>query len=231
MRASTQRINTPRSIAVVFCALSMTAIPVRAATLDIADLVADYNVHSATSAKGTIEFNVRFNSLSGDLGGYDFFSTQLMLTKLFGGSSATLMLNEPMTEDTASIGPAYWLSGAPTSNENASTQAGEYRFSDFVSIAQAITPSPGDIVAHFVVGFEINSADQFGEYEIAQSVNGPNYFKSDIVNTFVNTTAPATFEILLPEPASGLMLCLAGAAVVSVRRRRASRWRASLGRG
>ncbi len=220
MRACTQRIAGPLSAAVMLCALALTAQPTQAATLDIADLVMAYDVHTPTSAKGTIQFNLRFNSLSGDLGGYDFFSTQLMFAKLFGGSSATFVLNEAVTEDTAAIGPAYWLAGAPTLNQNASTQSGEYRFSDFVSIAQAVTPSGGDVVARFAFDFEISAPDQFGQYQIAQSIVGPNYFKSDLVNTFDNTTAPLTFQILVPEPASGLMVCLVGGVLLTARRRR-----------
>ncbi len=134
MRARTRRIIGPLSVAMMLCAPALVAPRAEAASLDIADLVAAYDVHSASSAKGTIAFNLRFNSLSGDLGGYDLFSAQLMLTKLFGGSSATFVLNEPMTENTATIGPAYWLPASPTFNQNASTQTGEYRFSDFVRV-------------------------------------------------------------------------------------------------
>lgn len=211
--------NTRQSLLtmLVLGALALPAAHARGAILTVEDVLVSYATQTPASATGTLTFNIRFNDLDGDPGNYDFFSAQMMVSRILGAPSGTLTLNEVVTEDTGPIGPMYWLPNPPTSFQNASTQGAEFRFSDFVSINQAIMPLPGDILAHYVINFELTSADQFGEYEIAAGSQAFNHFRSDLFNTFENTIAPAPI-VLIPEASTGLLLCFV--AVALLRRRR-----------
>ena len=193
----------------------------QAAQLDVGDLFVHYATQTETTATGTIAFNIRFAALNGDPGGYDLVSTQVMLARLGLGGSASFSLNESATEDTAALGAAYWLPAVPTGLQNASTVGGEFRFTDFVSVAQAHTPAPGAVIARFVLDFSIDSADEFGSYEILAGDASQNYFSSNLFNSYLNQTQSATVLLTAaPEPASAV--CLLLAACLLRRRRNAA---------
>lgn len=201
---------------ITICAVFAAAVPASGAELDVADLFVSYDTQTATSASGTISFNLRFASLGGDMGGFDLFSSQVLISRLGGGGIAKFTLDETSTEDTGAIGADYWLPSPPTTFQNASTIGSEFRFTDFVSVSQDITPSAGDIVARFVIDFHADDAGALGDYQVAIGDAAFNYFNSDFVDRFDNTIDGATFQ-LVPEPATLLPVLLS---VVLLRRRR-----------
>lgn len=162
----------------------------------------EYTIQSPSLAEGRVELEVLFSGLGNDPGSYDFFSTQLAIA----GPGASFVLNEAATESTALIGN-YWLPNAPTGNQNASTQGAAFRFQDFVSIAQALTPSENEVLARFLIDFSATSAE-FGLYDVFADVPGFNRFTADIISSYPNTTTPGQFAIV-PEPASLTLLALA----------------------
>lgn len=206
------------AVVALIAVLAAVAIPssASAAELDVADLFVSYDSQSASTATGTIQFNLRFNASGA--GDYDLFSSQVLIARMGLGAEAKFTLNEAATEDTGAIGGTYWLPSPPTTFQNASTIGSEFRFTDFVSVAQGIVPTAGDIVARFVVGFTVENASQFGDYEIAMGDSANNYFNSDFINRYDNTINGATFQLAaVPEPATLLPLL---ASLVLLRRRR-----------
>ncbi len=213
------RRNSGLIAAAAFVACALSA-PAHAADLTVEDLNVSYIQQSLNDAKGTVSFNLRFQSLGGDAGNYDLFSAQMLIQKLLAGTPAAFTLDEFETENTATLAPDYWIQNVPTGHQNASTQmAGtEFRFSDFVSVPEAITPTAGDIVARFVLHFEVASADGFGEYQVGAGLQHYNRFTADLVNFFPNTIEPGVFELVpIPEP-STLALLLAGLPLIRRRR-------------
>ncbi|MFQ5502524.1 MAG: PEP-CTERM sorting domain-containing protein [Phycisphaerae bacterium] len=202
-------------MATLFCALAMSTTGARGAILTVEDVMPIFTTQTPTSAIGTLEFNLKFITFNGPPVEYDFFSSQMTVSRILGAPSGIFTLDEVSTEDTGPITP-YWLPSPPTNFQNASTQGNEFRFSDFVSISQGHMPATGDILAHYVINFDISSA-QFGEYEIGAGDPAFNLFRSDLVNPFPNTITPGTIT-LIPEPSTGLMFCFV--AVTLLRRRR-----------
>ncbi|MCB9855805.1 MAG: PEP-CTERM sorting domain-containing protein [Phycisphaerales bacterium] len=213
-------ITSIRTTAVLIAAFALMAVPRLAmgADLDVTDLFVSYDVQTATSASGSITFNLRFASAGGGAGGYDVFSSQVLISRMGIGANAKFTLDEPATEDTGAIGAAYWLPAPPTTFQNASTIGSEFRFTDFVSVAQDITPQPGDIVARFVVQFHADDATQLGTFQVTAGNSAFNYFNSDFVNRYDNTINSASFDIVgVPEPSTLLPLL---ASLIVLRRRR-----------
>lgn len=209
-------MKRPLAAASFLCALLAFAPSANSAVLTVEDLIISYSTHTATTATGSIQFNLRFASLSGDPGGYDSFSSQLIVSK--GGSNGAFALDEAYGENTSAAGGSYWLPTAPTNNQNASTQSGQFRFRDFVGTSFAYTPTPGKILARYKIDFNVTSAAQFGTYDIAEGNQNNNYFKSDIVNTYLNKICGVKFKLVpLPEPTTGMMVLIGG--VVAMRRR------------
>lgn len=200
------------------CVLMAAGRDVSAAELNVSDLMVSYSTQSATEASGSISFNLRIASLGGNIGGYDLFSSQVLVSRMGLGETGKFHLDEAATEATGSIGGDYWLSGPPTGFQNSSTIGSEFRFTDFVSVSQNMTPDVGDIVAHFVIDFDVQSAAQFGTYQVAIGNTNFNYFNSDFVNRFDNTINSVAFELLpVPEPAT--LLPLLGMLLLLRRRR------------
>ncbi len=195
----------------------------RAAQLDITDLMVIYDAQTETTAQGHVEFNLRFASFNNGPSMFDLFSAQVTLAKVPPGAAAAFALDEFATEDTAAIGPEYWLPDAPTGNEVASTQGpAEFRFRDLAPAGMPAMPEESDIVAHFVIDFDVVSADQFGGYQVGPGALPSNFFGLGplIILLEFNTLTTEEFAILpIPEPASGL-LCLAAAGLVLARRQR-----------
>lgn len=218
-----RHLKAPFIAPAIVCAMAAMPIRANAATLNIDDLWISMSAARGTTS-GTIEFNLRFDSFNGGPMGYDFFSTQIMVQKIVMGLQATFTLNEFSTENTALIGPDYWLPSPATGNENASTQVGgtEYRFSDFVSISQSFTPSQGDVLSHFVIDFDATSPDQLGGYRISMGVPDSNFFSDNLVNMEPNTIVPLDF-MLVPEPSTGLLFLFGGGLFAWRRRRPANR--------
>lgn len=205
--------------AVLLTAVVVVA-PARAADLSVADINVLYTQQTLTQAEGTVTFNIRFQGLDGDPGNYDLFSAQVLIAKLLAGAQATFTLDEFETENTAPLAPDYWIQNVPTGHQNASLQqAGtQFRFSDFVPIPEGITPSPGEIVARFVVHFDVASPEAFGSYQVLAGQQQYNRFSADLVNHFHNSFAPGQFELQpIPEPAT-LALFLLGLPLLRRRR-------------
>ncbi len=207
--------NTRQSILMIMIlgALALPAARARAATLMVEVGMPIFTTQTPTGATGTLEFNLKF--FSGPPVEYDFFSSQMTVSRILGAPSGIFTLNEVLTEDTGTIIP-YWLPNPPTNFQNASTQGNEFRFSDFVSISQGYMPATGEILAHYVIDFDISSA-QFGDYEIGAGDPAFNLFNSGLINPVPNTITPATVT-LIPEPSTSLFFCMV--AVTLLRRRR-----------
>ncbi len=223
MRSRSARLSTRLVATLLLCALITAPSTARAAELDITDLMINYESQTATSAQGYVEFNLRFACFNNGPTMFDLFSAQVSLAKALPGAAAAFALDEFTTEDTAAIGPDYWLPNAPTGNEVASTQGPqEFRFRDLTSPSSPVMPEQDDIVAHFVIDFDIASGNQFGDYQIVSGSPASNFFSLGplIFNVEFNTIAPTAFTLLpIPEPASGL-LCLAAGALLLTRRPR-----------
>lgn len=213
-------VTSIRATRVLIAAVALTAglRPAMAAELDIVDLFVSYDMQTATTASGSISFNLVLASMGGDSGHYDLFSSQMLISRMGIGGDAKFTLDEVATEDTGAIGAAYWLPSPPTTFQNASSIGSEIRFTDFVSVAQDIMPQPGDVVARFVVHFHADDATQLGTFQVAAGNPAFNYFNSDFVDRYDNTITPASFEIVgVPEPATLLPLM---ASIVLLRRKR-----------
>lgn len=189
----------------------------KGARLDVEDLVVFYNNATPDAAKGRIEFNLRYRSVNQSLS-YDLFTAQVMVSRVLMGDSATFTLDSLATQKTAAIGSDYWIPNAPTGFEVASTQNGEFRFRDRTLPSSPIKPVSGNILAHYVIHFQVGSSG-FGEYQIHAGTAVANFFSFFAVNRFPNTITPLSF-MLVPEPASGLLVLFAGALALTRKRRR-----------
>lgn len=218
MRSTRTSLAWPMAAALSGCALVQFPTAAWGGTLEVANLWKSTTVVDNT-ATGTIEFNLRFQSFVGAAMGYDLFSAQILITKVLNAARGTFTLDEFATENTGTITP-YWLPGAPTGNQNASQQGNpaEFRFSDFVHIDQSFAPAEGQIVAHYVINFSLDSAAEFGTYRISAGDPAHNYFSSDLTTDEENTIVPE--EFVIPEPATGLLLSLSGMVAIGFARRR-----------
>ena len=163
MRFARQSLTAPLGVLVGCGALLLPTVAARGATLGVSDLMVFYANQSPAGADGHIEFNLRFESFNGPQANYDTFSAQVTVNQILRSVPAAFTLNTMMTEDTAAIAE-YWLPDPAAGDPLASTQGGEFRFRDRISLAsQAVTPEPGDVVAHFVIGFNVGPTG-FGTY-------------------------------------------------------------------
>ena len=223
MRLVHTGIATPIRVMVAVCAPLCSAAAVQGETFNIRDLMVFYTSQSAGGAQGTIEFILRFASFDGPATNYDSFSAQLMINQLVRGAPSIFTLDATATGDTSSIGPEYWLPSAGT-DPLASTQDGELRFRDRVSLAAPPnTPSTDEILAHYVIGFNVGPGG-FGSYRIAMGSATSNFFARSILPPTLNTLVPDsnedTFMLVAPEPASALLVLLGGTMLLRRNRRR-----------
>ncbi|MCG8404497.1 MAG: hypothetical protein MI923_04780 [Phycisphaerales bacterium] len=192
----------------------------KAARLSVEDLMVFYDTIGPASAEGRIEFNLRHGPRGGGPPlAYDLFVAQVMISKALMGNSASFTLNTFATQDTAAIGPSYWLPNSPTGFQVASTHGGEFRFRDRTTPSAPIAPEERDVLARFVIDFQVNSVDEFGEYTVHAGSSSANFFGFFILNSYPNVISPLNF-ILIPEPASGLFFLMAGSLILRHRRRR-----------
>ena len=101
---------------------------------------------------------------------------------------------------------------------------GEFRFRDFVSLSfPSVTPSMGDVLAHYVIGFDVGPGG-FGTYRVGMGSAASNFFARSILPPTLNTLTPDTnedtFMLVAPEPTSGLLVLLGGTVLLRRRRRR-----------
>ena len=112
-----------------------------------------------------------------------------------------------------------------TTTPLASTQGGEFRFTDGISPpppVTPITPSTGDVLAHYVIGFDVG-ADGFGTYRVGMGSAASNFFSRSIFTPTLNTIDPEPNEgtfILVPEPTSGVLVLLGVTMLLRRRQRR-----------
>lgn len=216
-----------RSIAlramVLLCALSAAAPMAQAAELAIENVIVDYVTQTSSTASGTVTFDVTFSGLAGDAGNYDLAAVQVLISQTLKDVGGPVFSLSSLTNNTASIGSAYWLFtfGLPTGNQLSNTVGDEFYFGDFVSPALGRTPAPGELIARFVLGFEADELDEFGTYVIERGDASNNKFTADLFTTYPNTIAPASFNIQrLPEPSTVILLAAGFAALLPRRRRR-----------
>jgi len=136
MRIVHTNVATPIKVLVAVCAPLLSAVAAQGATVNVRDLLVIYTSQSASGAQGTIEFNLRFGSFDGPVTSYDAFSAQLMINRVVRGAPAAFTLDTAATGNT-SIVPEYWLPSSGSTDPLASTQAGEFRFRDRISLSAA----------------------------------------------------------------------------------------------
>lgn|GEM_PF-2464215 len=223
MRLVHTSVATPIKVLVAVCAPLFFIAVAQGETVKIRDLMVFYTSQSASGAQGTIEFNLRFDSFNGPATSYDAFSAQVAINQVVRGAPAVFTLDTAATGNT-SVVPEYWLPSAGPTDPLASTQSGEFRFRDRISLsASPVTPSMDDVLAHYVIGFTTGPAG-FGTYRVAMGDATSNFFSRSILPPTLNTITPDsnedTFVLMAPEPTSGLLILFGGTALLRKRRRR-----------
>lgn len=221
MRLVHTSVATPIRVLVAVCAPLLSAVAAQGETVNIRDLMVFYASQSASGAQGTIEFNLRFASFDGSPASYDAFSAQMMINRIVRGAPAVFTLDTTATGATPIVAE-YWLPSSGT-DPLATNQDGEFRFRDRISLsAPPVTPSTGDVLAHYVIGFDV-SPGGFGTYRIGMGSATSNFFARSILPPTLNTITPDASEdtfVLTPEPTSGLLVLLGGTMLLRRRRRR-----------
>lgn len=223
MRMVHTSVATPIGVLVAVCAPLFSAVAAHGETVSISDMMVFYTSQSASGAQGTIEFNLRFASFDGPATSYDAFSAQMTINQVVRSVPAVFTLNTTATGDTSSIAPEYWLPSSGT-DPLASTQRGEFRFRDRISLsASSVTPSASNVLAHYVIGFVVD-ASGFGTYRVGMGSAASNFFARSILPPTLNTLTPDTnedtFMLVAPEPTSGLLVLLGSTMLLRRRRRR-----------
>ncbi len=196
--------------------------PARAADLVISDLMVSYQTHTETTATGQLTFNIRLASDESDTLGFDLFSAQVLVREMIAdGAKASFTLNESATEAAGPAKDGYWISAGIDGTSNASSVGGEFRFSDFLLLGNAVVPPVNAVLAGYSINFEVTDASQFGIYEIAPGDASFNFFSRDLVVSTPTNLTPATFELgpPIPEPATVVLLLGCSGAVIRRRRR------------
>jgi hypothetical protein len=224
MRAVHTSIATPVKVLVAVCAPLLSAVAARGETVNISNLVVFYTNQSASGAQGSVEFDIRFSSFDGPSTSYDAFSAQMEINQIVRGGPAVFTLDTVATENTSAV-PEYWLPDPAPTDPLASTQNGEFRFRDRISLsASPVTPSVGDVLAHYVVGFDVGPGG-FGAYQVSMGSPDSNFFSRSILPPTLNTLEPSPnkediFALVAPEPTSGLLVLFGGTMLLRRRRRR-----------
>lgn len=223
MRLVHTSVATPIRVLVAVCAPLLSAVAAHGETVNIRNLMVFYASQSASGAHGRIEFNLRFASFDGPVTSYNAFSAQMMINQVVRGAPAVFTLDTTATGDTSVI-PEYWLPSTALTFPLASTQDGEFRFRDVISLSfPSVTPSMGDVLAHYVIGFDVGPGG-FGTYQIGMGSATANFFARSLLPPTLNSLAPDsdedTFMLVAPEPTSGLLVLLGGTMLLRRRRRR-----------
>ncbi len=219
-RASRLKAIAARA-SVILCALLVVSSMAQAAELAIENVVVDYITQTASTATGTVTFDVTLASLGGDPGNYDRASVQVLISQTLKGGGGDVFSLSSATDDTAAIGQDYWLYifGLPTGNELSYQTGNQFYFGDFISPGDGRTPSPADVIARFVLDFEADAPSGFGTYNIESGDADENEFGADLFFSYSNAITPNSFRIeRLPEPSTAILFAVGFGSMLLLRR-------------